>query len=508
MCSANLHPVCLGFHRTPLLSSSPSATRPRIAYPGSRSTLRQSGLRLGRRRCRRQKLFVSMAFSFDEDSVGISTLMEESNGFSGGNSSYPASSEDEDSDMDLLLPPVTDVELTPNKEPFESADPSLTVATYRFASLRGMIKRRTRKGILISLALGTFLLVFLLFFDWCSWRIVRLPLEPFFLTHPFTLSAVLSTFAGFIFVPIVDTLKIHQILRKEGPTSHQSKRGTPTMGGLFFIPVGIVVATIKTGDNATAMFGAATWTLAFAAIGLLDDILSCIKSHNYGLPGWAKLGLQVVAGASFSFWLDSTHISTPYNMKFLVPLPPPFGIVYLGKFYLVLTAFCFASMSNGVNLTDGIDGLAGGCAALAFVGMSVAVLAICPELAVFGASMSGACIGFLFHNRYKASIFMGDTGSLALGGALAAMAALTGMFFPLFISSGTFVVEVLSVIIQVVYKNATKVLYGTARCIFQMAPIHHHFELCGIKESLIVAGAYVLSFFLAIVAGYIGLISA
>ncbi|KAJ0960863.1 hypothetical protein J5N97_001248 [Dioscorea zingiberensis] len=191
-------------------------------------------------------------------------------------------------------------------------------------------------------------------------------------------------------------------------------------------------------------------------------------------------------------------------------MPQPFGLVYLGKPYMILTAFCFASMGNGVNLTDGLDGLAGGAAALcmAFIGMSVAVLAICPELAVFGASMAGACIGFLFHNRYKASIFMGDTGSLALGGALAAMAACTGMFFPLFISSGLFVLEVLSVIVQVSVMKVTKRIYGVARRFFRMAPVHHHFELCGFREPIIVASAYAISFVFALVAGYIGLISA
>ncbi|KAF6167520.1 hypothetical protein GIB67_031721 [Kingdonia uniflora] len=134
--------------------------------------------------------------------------------------------------------------------------------------------------------------------------------------------------------------------------------------------------------------------------------------------------------------------------KALVPLPA-LGLIYLGNLYPILTTFCFVSMGNGVNLTDGLDGLAGGTAALAFIGMSIAVLPICSDLSIFGASMAGACVGFLMHNRYKASVFMGDTGSLALGGALAAMAACTGMFFPLFISSGIFVVEASSVIMQV-----------------------------------------------------------
>ncbi|KAL5716324.1 phospho-N-acetylmuramoyl-pentapeptide-transferase [Ranunculus cassubicifolius] len=192
----------------------------------------------------------------------------------------------------------------------------------------------------------------------------------------------------------------------------------------------------------------------------------------------------------------------------LVPLPAPLGLVYLGKLYAYLTSFCFVSMGNGLNLTDGLDGLAGGTAALAFVGMSIAVLPISPELSVFGASMAGACIGFLVHNRYKASIFMGDTGSLALGGALAAMAACTGMFFPLFISSGVFVLEALSVIAQVSYFRITKQVYGAGQRIFKMAPLHHHFEFCGYKEPDIVAIAYIISSVLALCAAYVGLISA
>lgn len=197
-----------------------------------------------------------------------------------------------------------------------------------------------------------------------------------------------------------------------------------------------------------------------------------------------------------------------FGWKLLVPLPPPVGLVYLGKFYLVLTAFCFVAMGNGVKLTDGLDGLAGGVAALAFIGMSVAVLAICPELAVFGASMAGACIGFLFHNRYKASVCMGDTGSLALGGSLVAMAACTGMFFPLFISSGVFVLEILSVIVQVLYMMTTRRRYPTARRMLRMAPLHHHLQLYGLKGPVIVAIAYIVSSILALFAGYVGLVSA
>ncbi|RVW16675.1 Phospho-N-acetylmuramoyl-pentapeptide-transferase-like [Vitis vinifera] len=302
------------------------------------------------------------------------------------------------------------------------------------------------------------------------------------------------------------------------------------MGGLFFVPIGIVVAKSMCFSS-IEVSRVATATLAFAAIGLFDDVLSHVKNHNSGLSAWIRILLEVAAGTWFSFWLDTTNMSSPYCMKMLVPLPAPLGLVCLGKYYLFLTTFCFVSMGNGVNLTDGLDGLAGGTAALAFIGMSISVLPICPgqigflstfdsylgykgatvlgdDLAVFGASMAGACFGFLLHNRYKASVFMGDTGSLALGGALAAMAACTGMFFPLFISSGIFVLETVSVIMQVSYFKTTKFFQGAGRRLFRMAPFHHHLELCGLKEPIIVAGAYVISCWLAVVAGYVGLISA
>ncbi|CAK9164025.1 unnamed protein product [Ilex paraguariensis] len=194
--------------------------------------------------------------------------------------------------------------------------------------------------------------------------------------------------------------------------------------------------------------------------------------------------------------------------KMVVPLPAPLGLVCLGKLYILLIPFCFVSMANGTNLTDGLDGLAGGTAALAFIGMSIAVLPICSDLAVFGASMAGACVGFLLHNRYKASVFMGETGALALGGALAAMAACTGMFFPLFISSGICVLEVLSVIMQVSFFRTTKYFCGTGFRLFRMTPFHQHLELCGLREPIIVAGAYVISSMLVLLAGYVGLISA
>ncbi|KAI7999206.1 hypothetical protein LOK49_LG09G01140 [Camellia lanceoleosa] len=419
-----------------------------------------------------------------------------------------SSSEGEDSDGEVMLNPLTDVDLPTAREHFPTTNDTLTVTAHRLAMIRrGRRKSRIKYGMINNIGLMTFLTTLLLFVDWCAWRIVDYPWNLFYLTRPFCISAVVVSCVGYVCVPLLRILKIHSIIRKEGPARHSSKKGIPTMGGLFFVPIGIIVAEVLVGFSSIEVSGAAAATLAFAAIGLLDDIFSLIKNHNNGLSAWMRIFLEVAVGSLFSFWLDNTKISSPYSMKMLVPLPPPLGLVFLGKCYLLLTSFCFVSMANGINLTDGLDGLAGGTAALAFIGMSIVVLPICSDLAIFGASMAGACIGFLSHNRYKASVFMGDTGSLALGGALAAMASCTGMFLPLFISSGIFVLEAASVIMQVSFFKTTKCLRGAGHRLFRMAPFHHHLELCGVKEPVIVAGAYVLSCLLALFAGYVGLIS-
>lgn len=417
-----------------------------------------------------------------------------------------SSSEGEESDGEIVLNSISDTDLP---SVFVSNNDALTLTAHRLAMIgRARRRHRIKLGLFINLGLITFLTVLLLFVDWCAWKIVRLPLAPFYLTRPFFISAVLVSCAGYICVPLLKSLKIRQIIRKEGPARHSRKGRTPTMGGLFFVPIGIAVTIATVGFSSLQVSGASAATLAIALIGLIDDVICLVKNHSSGLSAWSRLILEVAVGTWFSFWLEATSIPSPYGMKMLVPLPAPLGLLFLGKFYLLLTSFTFVSMGNGVNLTDGLDGLAGGTAALAFIGMSIAVLPICSELSIFGASMAGACVGFLLHNRYRASVFMGDTGSLALGGALASMAACTGMFFPLFVSSGIFVVEASSVIMQVLYFKITKHLLGGGRRLFRMAPFHHHLELCGLKEPMIVAGAYVISSVLALFAGYVGLIAA
>ncbi|WZY85103.1 hypothetical protein YC2023_031487 [Brassica napus] len=359
----------------------------------------------------------------------------------------------------------------------------------------------------INLGLLAFLTLLLLFMDSFAWKIVRLPLPPYFLSLPFFTSAILVTLAGYICVPMLDRMKVHEPIRRLGLVTHSRRQTIPTMGGLFFVPIGVIVAIAMTKFSSIEVAGAAAVTVLFAAVGLVDDFLSLCSDNNNGLSAKIQLLLEGAVGTGFAFWLERASISSPYGMKMLVPLPSPLGLICLGKLYLLLTSLYFVSMGNLVKATDGLDGLAGGIAALAFVAMAIVVLPICSDLSIFGASMAGACFGFLLHNRYRASVSMGGTGSLAIGGALAAMAACSGMFLPLFISSGVSILEAASVIIQVAFYSATKRLKGKGRRVFKTVPFHHHLRLSGLKEPMIVTMAYVISSLLSLSAAYIGLIS-
>ncbi|XP_023773148.1 phospho-N-acetylmuramoyl-pentapeptide-transferase homolog isoform X1 [Lactuca sativa] len=451
----------------------------------------------------RHRLLVVATMDWDMSSFSL-----DDRGDSDGSIGYSfSSSEGEESDGDVILNPINDVDIPTSSEKFRQPDDALTISAQKLARMgRSRRRNRIKYGIFINIGLITFLTILLLLLDSHAWRIVKLPLPPFHLICPFIASTFLVSCAGYICVPLFRLSKMQQIINK-WPARHSSKKGTATMGGLFLIPIGVIVAEVLVGFSSIEVSGVSIATVAFATIGLADDFLSLVKRRKDGLSPWIRILLEVAVGTWFYFWLCSRNISSPYSIKMVVPLPLPLGLVCMGGSYLVLTSFCFVSMANAVELTDGLDGLAGGTAALSFIGMSIAVLPICSDLAVFGASMAGACVGFLFHNRYKASVFMGDTGTLALGGALAAMAACTGMFFPLLISSGIIILEALSVILQVSYFKFTKRLQGIGRRLFKIVPLHYHLESCGIKEPVIVAGAYIISCVLMLSAGYVGLIS-
>ncbi|PVH39493.1 hypothetical protein PAHAL_5G518500 [Panicum hallii] len=479
--------------RRPLRAPPPPPRLPLPSfYSGRPSAVQVSQIRSITSRTARRRNPVQITMAFDDDPGDFSLVLDDGEE---GFGIAPYSSESEWSDEDIVLTAFGDVELPVAGK--SRAEGALTVVAHRFATIdKGHKKSRTQQGLMNNVGLVAFLAMLLFFVDWCSWKIVRLPLDSFYLTRPFLISAVLSALAGFLFAPVADSLKIQHFRRRGKSVSPSSRKPTPAMGGLFFVPIGIFVARREVGSNSNGVNGAAMITLIFAMLGLLDDISSLATDCNRKIPQWIRFLVQIVAGIYFSIW------------KFLVPLPPPLGLAFMGKVYLVLAATCSLSMGTAVTLVDGLDGLAGGIAALALIGLSVAALPICSELSVFGASMSGACTGFLFHNRYRASIVMSRVGSFALGGAVAAIAACSGMFLPMLIACSLFFIELLFAILQVPFRMATNSFRGTNIHPLRIRPSHYYLRLWGIKEPYIVAGAYMISCFLTLLAGYLGLVSA
>lgn len=314
------------------------------------------------------------------------------------------------------------------------------------------------------------------------------------LTLPFVLAAAGTTAAGYGALPLLRALKTGQFIREDGPQAHLKKAGTPTMGGIFFVPVGLLVAVILAQANPIVV-GAAAMTLAYGFIGWLDDWQVLQQRSNKGISPRMKLGLQVLFAAIFCAWAIATQPNE------LTTLMLPLGIaIPLGLLFWPIAGFVLVAESNATNLTDGLDGLMGGTGAIAMMGLGALVAPSHPELMVFCAAMSGACLGFLVHNRNPAKVFMGDTGSLALGGALAAAGILSGQLFALGIVTFLFFAETLSVIIQVGYYKATKGPDGVGKRFFRMAPLHHHFELSGWSEIQVVGSFYAVTAIFALLA--------
>lgn len=311
---------------------------------------------------------------------------------------------------------------------------------------------------------------------------------------PLLICALSAAGLGYIVVPILGRLKAGQIIQEDGPQAHLKKAGTPTMGGIFFVPVAILTALIwsKFTPEVVAVSLA---TLAYGFIGWIDDWQILRKKSNKGISPKAKLTLQVAFAIAFCFWLFWT------KPDFITSIALPGGInLSLGLFFWPLAGFVFAAESNATNLTDGVDGLAGGTGAIALLGLAMIIASEYPDLAVFCVCLSGSCLGFVLHNHNRAKVFMGDTGSLALGGALAAVGIISGNLWSLFIVSGIFFVESLSTIAQVIYYKATKDAEGKGKRLFKMAPIHHHLELSGWSETQVVAAFYLINTLLAIIA--------
>ena len=311
---------------------------------------------------------------------------------------------------------------------------------------------------------------------------------------PLLICAISVGILGYLLVPLLRRLKTGQIIQEDGPQAHLQKAGTPTMGGIFFVPVAIICALIWSGFT-PEVIAVSIATGAYGFIGWIDDWQVLRQRSNKGLSPRAKLILQIAVAIAFCGWLFWYQPNTVTS----IALPGEINLP-LGLFFWPLAGFVFAAESNATNLTDGVDGLAAGTSAIALLGLAAIIAPNYPALAIFCVCLSGSCLGFVVHNRNPATVFMGDTGSLALGGALAAVGILSGNLWSLLIVSGIFLVESLSTITQVAYYKATKDADGKGKRLFKMAPIHHHLELSGWSETQVVGAFYLINALLAIVA--------
>jgi phospho-N-acetylmuramoyl-pentapeptide-transferase len=349
-----------------------------------------------------------------------------------------------------------------------------------------------------------------------------------YLTFRTAFASLTALFTALIVGPLVINrlreFQIGQYIREEGPKAHQKKAGTPTMGGLL-IAIAIVVPTLLWADLSNRFVWIAVFsTCAFAAIGFTDDYSTVVNRRNLGLTGRAKLGLQIAASIVIAVMLIAMQTYGMYSTKLIVPFikqfHPDLVVQNLERFphlwplaflpFIAFVALVIVGSSNAVNLTDGLDGLAIGCTVIAAGALTVltyvsghatfATYLEIPkmpqvgELTIFCGAMVGSSIGFLWYNAHPAEVFMGDVGSLALGGAIGTVAVIIKQELLLPFIGGVFVIEAVSVILQVGSYKLRK------KRIFKMAPIHHHFELMGWSESKIIVRFWIASLVFALFA--------
>ena len=298
----------------------------------------------------------------------------------------------------------------------------------------------------------------------------------------FVATFIITVVLGKIAIPMLRSLHAQQSIREEGPESHQAKAGTPTMGGAFMMVALVIgVALFAPWNVGTGML--LFLTLGHCLLGFFDDFVKAVKKRNLGLTAKQKLLGQFILAAVFCYCITEIMV-VPTTLW----IPVVDTQLQLGWGYYVLAFLIIVGATNAVNLTDGLDGLAGGTSAVAAIAFSVIGLMAASmtnsigaeSVANFGAIIAAVCLGFLVYNVNPAKVFMGDTGSLALGGAFAAMAILTKTELLLVVIGGIFVMEALSVIIQVISFKTRGVR------VFKMSPIHHHFELSGWAEQTVV----------------------
>lgn len=298
-----------------------------------------------------------------------------------------------------------------------------------------------------------------------------------------------------ILIPFLRRLKFGQSIREEGPKSHQKKTGTPTMGGIMIL-LSIIITTLvmteKFSDQTLRTYLLLFVTVGFGILGFLDDFIKVVMKRNLGLTSKQKLLGQIIISIIFYIILKQTNFSTAIEIPFTD------YSFELGYFYALFIVFWLVGFSNAVNLTDGLDGLLSGTAAIAFGAFAVLAWNQSQfEVSIFSVAIVGTVLGFLVFNAHPAKVFMGDTGSLALGGAIAAISILTKLEFILLIIGGVFVIETLSVILQVISFKIT------GKRIFRMSPLHHHYELLGWSEWRVVVTFWIVGLILAILGIYI-----
>ena len=320
----------------------------------------------------------------------------------------------------------------------------------------------------------------------------------------FIIATMISIIWGKHFINFMKMKQFGQIIREDGPQTHKKKAGTPTMGGIF-IGGSILVGLLVCGNfNSYPVLMCLFVFISYFCLGFLDDYLKVLKKDTKGVSGKGKLAWQFVTSILAMFFMIRYNV---IDTQIYVPFVKD-GIIDIGNFYILFGALVITGSSNAVNLTDGLDGLAIGpiitsSVALALITyvsghkeissyLFIPYIENIGELSVFAAALIGAGVGFLWYNSYPAQIFMGDAGSLSMGGLLGTMAVLAKSEFLFVIIGGVFVVEALSVIIQVISFKTT------GKRVFKMAPIHHHFEITGWPEPKVIVRFWIISILLAL----------
>ena len=307
---------------------------------------------------------------------------------------------------------------------------------------------------------------------------------------PVIISFLISVVFCPILIPFLRKLKFGQTEREEGPQSHLKKNGTPTMGGLVIL-ASILLTSLSYIGKFTEILPVLFMTLGFGLIGFLDDYIKVVKKRSLGLTPLQKMALQfIVTGVFIYYYFKIAGLDTSIK----IPFVSGDGFVMPTWLFIIFVFIVVLGTVNGVNFTDGLDGLASGVTVIVATFFTIAALSLNPSMTPITGAVVGSLLGFLLFNTYPARVFMGDTGSLALGGFVSSIALMLHMPLFIVIIGLIYLVEVLSVILQVGYFKLTH-----GKRIFKMAPIHHHFELCGYSETQVVAAFSIVTALLCLV---------